>query len=111
FRRMAADRELACDELALSKAGEPERRAYGETILKLLAACSRPAALPGVVGILEDKSEMFRRIARIARFKVRPGWSLAGAAAAAVLALATLTGAQTGTAPKGASQDLAGAPQ
>ena len=76
FRRMAADRELACDELALSCAGEGEKRAYGQTIIKLLEQCSRPAALPGLVGILEDKGQMRRRILMIAGFKPSRRWSL-----------------------------------
>jgi hypothetical protein len=28
---------------------------YGETIIKLLEGLTRPAAIPGLVGILEDK--------------------------------------------------------
>lgn len=94
FRRMAADRELACDELALSCAGEGEKRAYGETIIKLLEQCSRPAALPGLIGILEDKTQMRRRILMIARFKPVRRWSALAAAIVAVLGLVALTDAQ-----------------
>ena len=95
FRRMAAARELACDELALSISGEAEGRAYGETIIKLLETCSPPAALPGLVGILEDKNQMFQRIGMIARFKQHSRWSFPGLALAAALAVSTLTSAQT----------------
>lgn len=95
FRRMAMDRELACDDLALSVAGEKDSRAYGQTIIKLLEGCSQPPALPALVGILEDKAQMLQRIAMIARFKQRSRWSFAGIAVAVALALATLTGAQT----------------
>jgi beta-lactamase regulating signal transducer with metallopeptidase domain/HEAT repeat protein/peroxiredoxin len=94
FRRMAADRELACDELALSCAGESEKCAYGQTIIKLLEQCSRPAALPGLVGILEDKDQMRRRILMIAGFKPSRRWSLLAAAILAVLAVVALTDAQ-----------------
>ena len=97
FRRMAADRELACDELALSCAGEGEKRAYGQTIIKLLEQCSRPAALPGLVGILEDKGQMRRRILMIAGFKPSRRWSLLAAALLAVLGLVALTDAQVET--------------
>ncbi|HSY44046.1 MAG TPA: M56 family metallopeptidase, partial [Candidatus Acidoferrum sp.] len=95
FRRMAADRELACDELALGVVGEGHGPAYGQTIVKLLECCAEPSPLPGLVGILEDKKQIFRRVKMIAGFKRHPRWSIVGVTAAAVLALATLTGAQT----------------
>jgi hypothetical protein len=94
FRRMAADRELACEELALSCAGEGEKRPYGQTIIKLLEQCSRPAARPGLMGILEDKTQMRRRILMIARFKPVRRWSALAAAILAVLGLVALTDAQ-----------------
>jgi beta-lactamase regulating signal transducer with metallopeptidase domain/thiol-disulfide isomerase/thioredoxin len=95
FRRMAADRELACDELALSAVAEGESPAYGRTIVKLLEYHAGGSALPGLVGILEDKDQIFRRVTMIAAFKRHSRWSILGAASAAVLGLATLTGAQT----------------
>jgi beta-lactamase regulating signal transducer with metallopeptidase domain len=95
FRRMAADRELACDELALSVMGEGEGAAYGHTIVKLLEYCGEPSPLPGLVGILEDKNQIFRRVSMIAGFKRHSRWSIVGAAAVVVLGLATLTGAQS----------------
>ncbi len=94
FRRLAADRELACDELALSHAGESESRPYGETIVKLLEICARPAALPGLLGILEDKAQMKRRISMIAAFKKHSRWSAWAAGLVLVLGLVTLTDAQ-----------------
>ncbi len=96
FRRMAADRELACDELALSVVGDSEGPAYGQTIIKLLEACSEMPALPGLVGILEDKSQIFQRVSMIAGFKKHPRWSLIGAVAAVALGVVdTFTGAQS----------------
>jgi beta-lactamase regulating signal transducer with metallopeptidase domain/uncharacterized GH25 family protein len=97
FRRMAADRELACDELALSRAGETQRRGYGETILKLLESCARPAVLPGVMGLLEDKDQMTRRITMIARFKAHRRWSALALLVLIGLACATLTDAREKT--------------
>jgi hypothetical protein len=108
FRRMSADRELACDELALSVVGESEGPAYGQTIVKLLEACSEMPALPGLVGILEDKSQIFQRVSMIAQFKKHPRWSLVGAVASVILGLATLTGAQTKKAPEPSRPDLTG---
>jgi ankyrin repeat protein len=99
FRRMAADRELACDELALLRAGERESRAYGETILKLVELCSRPAAVPALMGILEGNGQMTRRILMIARFKPRPRWSLLAVLLLLAVGLVTLTDAQTGVKP------------
>ena len=66
FARMRSDRELACDEMALQHTGEMEAEAYGMTIIKLLKGIQRPAAMPGLVGILEDRTQMRRRILRIA---------------------------------------------
>ncbi|MBI2948866.1 MAG: M56 family metallopeptidase [Verrucomicrobia bacterium] len=69
FRRMAADREVAADALALSRAPDGDPQPYGQTIIKLLESFTRPAVLPGLVGILEDKQQMKRRIAMIANSK------------------------------------------
>ena len=46
FARLRADRELACDELALVRAGESEGISYGQTIIKLLEGLGRPATIP-----------------------------------------------------------------
>ena len=64
FLRMRADRELAADELALWYAKPTENRAYAETIIKLLETCSGRLTVPTLVGILEDRSHMTRRIRR-----------------------------------------------
>ena len=96
FARLRADRELACDELALLRAGDNVGTAYGETIVKLLENLSRPAAIPGLVGVLEDKKQMHRRIAMIANFR-RPGrWSALAVILTAIVATVALTDAQTG---------------
>lgn len=94
FRRMAADRELACDELALSRAGERENRQYGETIIKLLDSCARPEPLPGVMGILEDRDQMVRRISMIAKFRRNPRWPVFGLLLLAALGVVSLTDAR-----------------
>lgn len=75
FARMRADRELACDELALSFARAEENKPYGHAIVKLLEGFRRPAALPGLVGILEDQTQIQRRITMIAQFKKMTGWT------------------------------------
>ncbi len=88
FARLRADRELACDELALLRAGDLSGTAYGETVLKLLENLRPAAAIPGLIGILEDRKQMHRRISIIANFR-RPGrWSVL--AVLLVIAVATV---------------------
>ncbi len=94
--RMRADRELACDALALEAAGETEKQAYGETILRLLEGFTQTARLPGLVGILEDKRQLRRRILAIAGFRKPSRWSALAAVLVAGLAVVGLTDAQRG---------------
>jgi len=93
--RMRADRELACDTLALSVTQEEDRKPYGQTIIKLLEGFARPAAVPGLVGILEDKRQMHRRIQMIAKFKRTSRQPWLAVVLVAVLGLIALTDAQT----------------
>jgi beta-lactamase regulating signal transducer with metallopeptidase domain len=95
FSRMQADRELACDALALSHTKEAENQSYGQTIIKLLESFCRPARSPGMVGILENKNQMKRRISMIAKFKKTNRWPVAAIVAFAGLAMITLTDAQS----------------
>jgi len=94
FRRIQADREVACDALALSRMQPTESRSYGQTVLKILENLTRPAALPWLVGLLEEKQQMKRRIEMIARNPSRKNPALA-AALFATLGMLTLTDAQT----------------
>jgi len=68
FVRMRADRELACDEAVLRLMPSHERRTYGGTILKLLEFLGRESTQAGVVGVVQGKALMQRRIAMIAKF-------------------------------------------
>jgi len=107
FNRMQADRELACDALVLARTREAENQSYGQTIIKLLETFCRPARSPGMVGIMENKNQMRRRISMIAKFKKTNRWPLAAMAVFAGLAIVTLTNAQS---PAGAgTPDAAGA--
>lgn len=107
FARLRADRELACDELALRQTGEAAAAAYGSTIIKLLEGWQRPAAMPGLVGILEDKQQMRRRILRIVAFKRVSRWSALAALVVVALGVVALTDAETGGAA-GKPYDLTG---
>lgn len=93
FARMRADRELACDELALERGGEANGGEYGRTIVKLLEDLVRPTSMPGLVGILEDKKLMERRIKRIAKFKNGKRWSILALLLIAILGVVALTDA------------------
>ena len=68
FRRLRADQELACDALALSTMNAEEPPRYGRTIVSLLETFSQRQYLPSVAGILEDKSQLERRIKMMTRF-------------------------------------------
>jgi Tol biopolymer transport system component/beta-lactamase regulating signal transducer with metallopeptidase domain len=94
FSRLRVDRELACDELALSFAKAGENKSYGQAIIKLLEGFSRPAVLPGLVGILEDTQQMKRRIKMIAQFKKVTNWSAGAVTLLLTLGIVTLTDAQ-----------------
>jgi len=69
FHRMRTDRELACDALALSHTQPGESQEYGRTIVNLLERFSQPRRMPGMAAILEDRSQLKRRITMIALFK------------------------------------------
>ena len=95
FWRMRADRELACDALALSSIAPEQSNDYGQTILRLLESFTQFRRLPALAGVLEDKSQLKRRITMIAKFK-KPStkWSLLAIALIALLSCVVLTNAQ-----------------
>jgi beta-lactamase regulating signal transducer with metallopeptidase domain len=95
FRRMRADGELACDALALSHTGETERHRYGHTIIRLLESFSSPAIAPSLAGLSENHNQMQQRIRMIAKFRKTHRWPILVAPVFTVLALLTLTDAQS----------------
>ncbi|MEO6569284.1 MAG: M56 family metallopeptidase [Opitutaceae bacterium] len=93
FSRWRNDRELACDAAALEAAGGDSNRAYGETMLRLLEIGDTPGRRPGLVGMLEDKQSLRRRVKMIAGFTpARPSHTAVGLFI--VLAIVGLTEAQ-----------------
>lgn len=96
FARMRADRELACDALALLRLGEAKRLSYGETILKLLENLTRPSTVPGLLGISEDKRRMKQRISVNANLKRPSRWSAAALLLVGGLGIISLTDASKG---------------
>jgi len=99
FRRMRADRELASDGLAMSSMLPNETPAYGHTIVHQLERFLQPRRLPSLAGISEDKAQIKRRIAMIAKFKKdKYRWSPAARILIVVLACVSLMNAeQVGT--------------
>lgn len=81
FGRMRNERELACDALALSHSGAPDPSDYGRTIVDMLDTFIQPHRQPGLAGVLEDKTQLKRRITMIAQFhrNARQGTVLATA--------------------------------
>jgi Tol biopolymer transport system component len=69
FHRMRTDRELACDALVLTQTGQERSHEYGGAIVGLLRRFSRSRRLPAMAGIVENRSQLRRRIAMITRFK------------------------------------------
>jgi beta-lactamase regulating signal transducer with metallopeptidase domain len=94
--RLEEDRELACDELALSKVGHQERTAYGRTVLQLLDQLRTPSLVPGLVGMSSTHDQIKRRILMIATFRNTSRFSLLFGAATLAVALVTLTDASAG---------------
>lgn len=94
FARMRADRELACDALALAHLRAEENQTYGRTVIKLLENLVRPARRPGLVGILENTIQIKRRINMIAQYRKAQPWSILALVLLMALGLLTLTDAQ-----------------
>jgi bla regulator protein blaR1 len=94
WARMRADRELATDALALTRIRQTDHQPYGETILKVLDGLTCKRALPGLVGILENKAQLKERLTAISR--PRRYWRWAALATVVLIAGVGLTGAQSG---------------
>jgi beta-lactamase regulating signal transducer with metallopeptidase domain len=67
--RLAEERELACDALALEHLASSERSAYGGTLLQLLDQWRLPPPVPGLVGMTSTHHHVKRRIQMIATFR------------------------------------------
>lgn len=98
LRRMRMERELACDQFALEVSCREgnEARAYGETLLKLLATFRPQPNVRGMLGILEEKEAAILRLRAIAAFvpAQRQFWKI-GLPLLLMLAAVGLTNAQT----------------
>jgi bla regulator protein BlaR1 len=96
FYRMRLDRELACDALVLSHTQPDESPQYGQTIINLLELFVQRRRLPSLAGVLEDKSQLKRRIEMIAQTKKNSyQWSNIAVVLIILLGCVTLTDARS----------------
>ena len=72
FARMRANREMACDALALAHLGKAPSERYGETIIKVVENLVRPPRAAGLLALSKDKRQLEERIRMIAAFRKRP---------------------------------------
>ncbi len=86
-----ADRELAADDWALRHLAGRPARAYGDTLLKVLAAQSHFSTSAGLLGLVEDAAQLKQRLRHIVAFRPRRlVGSLLGGLTALVLAAVVL---------------------
>ncbi len=67
MRRLRADRELVCDAMVMSRLAADERRAYGNTLIKLLDDFSGAGFCPSLAPVINRKHQIERRIIMIAQ--------------------------------------------
>ena len=67
FRMLQAEREAACDEMALATLGEANRSEYAATIVELAANLAALPALPTTIGFFSSMDRLKSRIDRLAR--------------------------------------------
>ena len=68
LRKMKEDMEVCCDSLALSYTEDEEVREYGFTIINIIDHFSKSVPLIGTTSIVNNKSEVRRRIIMIKLF-------------------------------------------
>jgi hypothetical protein len=88
--------------MVLEAAGAERNKEYGRIILRLLENFMNPLRTPGLVGILEDKRQLRRRIGMIANYSPSPRWSLLPVVLIAALTLLGLTDARSNDSADGA---------
>lgn len=69
FYKMRQDRELCCDATALSYINPDDTKEYGHTIINLISNFQVLPNVAGISGMLENKSQIKRRIIMIKSFK------------------------------------------
>jgi beta-lactamase regulating signal transducer with metallopeptidase domain len=91
--RLAEERELACDALALEALRAEERQAYGGTVLEIVDRLRRTQLVPALVGMTATPRQLKRRILMIASFQ-QPRYTALFAVLVLTIGMVTLTDAQ-----------------
>jgi beta-lactamase regulating signal transducer with metallopeptidase domain/5-hydroxyisourate hydrolase-like protein (transthyretin family) len=65
IQQMQAEREAACDEVALGALGETNRNGYAQTIIDLAAHLAPSGIVPGMIGLFSSKDRLRRRVERL----------------------------------------------
>jgi beta-lactamase regulating signal transducer with metallopeptidase domain len=94
--RIQEERELACDELTLSCLHPHERLGYGRTILKLVERFRSAEPVPALVGIVNRKKQMRRRLVMIGSGDRRSPLALPSLTILGALVFMALTDAPAG---------------
>ncbi|MFT5873041.1 MAG: bla regulator protein BlaR1 [Clostridium sp.] len=96
FYKMRNDKELACDALALSHVNPDQYINYGKTIIKLLESYKKVPKVYGMSCIINDKSQIKRRITMISLFKKNSyKWSIIPIVALVLMGGVLLTNAKS----------------
>jgi TonB family protein len=69
FYQMRIDQESACDASVLSRLRHPQSVEYANTIVGFLERYCKNRQLPSMAGILENKTQMKRRLTMIVNYK------------------------------------------
>jgi beta-lactamase regulating signal transducer with metallopeptidase domain len=105
--QMQAEREAACDELALAALGQTERSAYARTIVDLATNLIPARIAPGMIGFFSTGRRLTARIERLAR--VPAARALRTSVAASLVLAMALLGLTDAMPNDGAIQPTAGA--
>jgi bla regulator protein BlaR1 len=94
FSQLRQDREYAADGLALSVMNQGACREYGHTMLHLLENFSQSNRLPSLAGVLEQTTNIKRRIQMVVNFRQQAyKWSPVSVLAFLALVCVSLPGA------------------
>ncbi len=96
FFKMRTDREMACDELVLTKIGKDKNKQYGRTLISLIESASQRGVLPIAVGLADTKFYLKRRINMIANFSPKSlRWTVFALLLLSTISIFVLTNAVT----------------
>lgn len=105
IREMQAEREAACDELALAALGHADRSAYAATIVDLAANLIPSAIAPGMIGLFSSTRRLKARVKRLVQSpSVKPLRSSIAASLLLAIAFMGLTDAMPGAMPGARAQ-------